>query len=157
MQVDVTITIAASPEHIWPVLIDVEHWPDWTPSVTRVQRLEPGPLELGSTARIRQPKLPEMTWRVTAFQPQQGFNWETRGWGAHTIGEHWISSQPSGTKLLLRVRQSGLLVPVFAPWISKLTRRYMEMEAQGLKRRCEQPKAAASLNASNGTSATVSS
>ena len=137
MQLEVNTSTAASPEQIWPVLNDVEHWHEWTPSIISIQRLESGPFGLGSTVRIRQPKLPEMVWRVTDFQPQRGFVWETRNWGAHTIGEHWITPHSGGSELLLRVRQSGLLVPIFAPWISKLTRSYMEMEAQGLKRRCE--------------------
>ncbi len=139
MQVVVTATIAAPPEQIWPVLIDVERWHEWTPSITSIERLETGPLMLGSTARIRQPRLLAMIWHVTEIQQRRGFVWETRNWGAHTVGEHWITPQPGGTQLVLRVRQSGLLVPLFGWWVADLTRRYMDMEAEGLKRRCEQP------------------
>ena len=137
MQVEVTAFVSRTPEDIWPVLIDIERWPEWTPSVISIQRLEAEPFGLGSTARIRQPKLPEMIWRVTDFQPQRGFVWETRNWGAHTIGEHWINPLSGGSELLLRVCQVGLLVPLFALCISRLTRHYMQLEAQGLKRRCE--------------------
>ena len=137
MQVEVNATIAASPDQIWPVLIDVERWHEWTPSIISIKRLENGRFGLGDTARIRQPKLPEMIWRVTDFQPQRGFVWEANSWGVLTVGEHWITPHPTGAELLLQIRQSGRFVPIFAPWISRLTRHYMELEAQGLKRRCE--------------------
>jgi hypothetical protein len=40
-------------------------------------------------------------------------------------------------RVKLAVEQTGLLVPLFGPWISKVTRQYMSMEAQGLRQRCE--------------------
>jgi hypothetical protein len=43
---------------------------------------------------------------------------------------------------MLTIRQTGFLVLIFRLWISKLTRPYVEMEAQGLKRRCEEMNAA---------------
>src|SRR5262249_17787769 len=113
MQVEIKAVIAAPPDLIWPVLIDVERWQEWTASIISIQRLEDGTFGLGSTARIRQPKLREMTWRVTNFQPQRGFVWEAKSWGVYTVGEHWVTAHPEGSTLLLRVCQNGLLVTVF--------------------------------------------
>jgi len=137
MQVEVKASIAASPEQVWPVLVDVERWPQWTSTMTSVERLEAGPFAVGSRARVRQPRLPPMVWRVTDLTENRGFIWDTRNWGAHTIAEHWITSIAGGSEVVLRVRQSGLLVPLLAPWMSEFTRRYMEIEAHGLKKRCE--------------------
>jgi hypothetical protein len=39
----------------------------------------------------------------------------------------------------LTLDQSGLLAPVVGAFFGRLTRRYVDMEADGLKRRCEQP------------------
>ena len=52
---------------------DVERWPQWTESVTSVQRLEPGPLAMGSRARIKQPRLLRATWQVTAIEAGRSF------------------------------------------------------------------------------------
>ena len=134
---EMEIEIVASPARVWEVMKDVERWPEWTPSITRVKRLDSGPFRPGSEARIRQPRLPQMVWRVTRLEPNRGFVWETRGWGALTVAEHWISPHGEGSKVVLIVQQAGLLMPIFRSWISKLTRGNMELEAQGLKRRCE--------------------
>src|SRR5690242_2704258 len=45
------IDIDAPVERVWEVLMDVERWPDWSPTMTSVERLEPGMLRPGSSAR----------------------------------------------------------------------------------------------------------
>jgi uncharacterized protein YndB with AHSA1/START domain len=142
--IEVAVDIAASPQRIWAVLIEVEKWPEWTPSMKAVQRLDSGPFHTGSKARIRQPRLPATVWQVTDFQHDHAFTWEAKALGARTIAEHRIIPQPTGLcTVVLSVRQTGFLTPVLRPLLSTLTRRYVEMEAQGLKRRCEQVSAAA--------------
>ena len=39
-----TVTIAAPPERVWAIVVDVERWPERIPTVDAVERLEPGPL-----------------------------------------------------------------------------------------------------------------
>jgi len=36
------VDIAAPPGGVWAVIADVERWPEWTPTVTRLQRLDRG-------------------------------------------------------------------------------------------------------------------
>ena len=65
--------VDAPPEVVFAVLSDVERWPEWTPTVTRVERLgnAGAPLALGGRLRIVQPKVPPAEWTVTAFEPPQ--------------------------------------------------------------------------------------
>ena len=63
-----TIEIKAPPQRVWAVLADIEGWPDWTASVTSVERFESGPLIVGTRARLRQPKLRPAIWEITKIE-----------------------------------------------------------------------------------------
>ena len=123
-------------------MVDVERWPEWTSSVTAVERLETGPFGLGSQARIRQPKLKTMTWRVTEFEQGRFFTWETQSPGVYVIGRHEIRPTDRGSIVTLTVIQTGWLASLLGPFFSTLAKRYVEIEAQGLKKRCEEMAAA---------------
>jgi len=77
MKYEVTEEIDADPSDVWAVLADVEHWPDWCPTMSSVRRLDDGPFGVGSAAEVHQPKLPRTIWRVTEFEPGRRFEWAT--------------------------------------------------------------------------------
>ena len=137
-----SIEINASRDRVWTVMSDVERWPEWTASVTSVERLDEGPLRIGSRAQVRQPKLPPGRFEVTALEDRRGFDWETRSPGLRGIGRHWIEPTSSGCRVSLGVEFRGLLSPVIGRLYGGLTQRYIEMEAAGLKRRSEEGGAA---------------
>jgi uncharacterized protein YndB with AHSA1/START domain len=122
---------------VWEILTDVEHWPEWTRSMSTVKRLDPGPLTIGSRARITQPKLPTVVWQVTELTPLQSFSWTARGLGITSVADHRLTNTDGSTDVTLVFRQTGPLSAVLRLISGELTRRYMEMEAQGLKRRSE--------------------
>jgi uncharacterized membrane protein len=139
LKLERTIEIAAPPEKVWAVLSDIERWPRWTASMTSVERLDDGEFGPGSQARIRQPKLPVNVWRVTGFEPGRFFAWETSGPGFRTVAGHRVEPAGGGSRVTLSLEQGGILGALFALWFRKLTREYVDLEAQGLKRHGESP------------------
>jgi uncharacterized membrane protein len=132
-----SITVDAPAERVWAVMSDVERWPEWTASITSVQRLEAGPLRIGARARIVQPKLRPMVWTVTALVPNHSFTWVMSAAGTTGTADHRIEPAQGGVSVTLSIRNTGLLAPLVNLLYGGLTRRYLDMECRGLKRRCE--------------------
>jgi uncharacterized membrane protein len=132
-----TIEIAAPPERIWPVMTDIERWPEWTPSVTSIKKLDGKPFGVGSRARVTQPKLRPALWRVSEIEAGRGFTWVSGIPILRVIGRHVIEAFGTGSRVTLSVEFQGFLGWLAARAFGKLTRQYVEMEAAGLKRRCE--------------------
>jgi uncharacterized protein YndB with AHSA1/START domain len=135
----ITIEIAAPPDRVWAVLADIERWSEWTPTVTRIQRLDRGPLVVGSRVRIRQPKLLPATWQVSELQPERSFTWITRSPGVCVTGEHGVEPTVGGTRVMLSLRFSGVLGPLVARLTRGLNQRYLALEAKGLSERSTAP------------------
>lgn len=135
----INVEIDAPPSQVWPVMADVERWPEWTPSVRRIVRLTPGPLQSGSRVRIHQPKFPPAWWRVTAFEPGRSFTWVSVAPGLRVTARHDVEAAPGGSRVTLSIRYEGQFGPWFADRTRSLNERYLAMEALGLKARCTAP------------------
>jgi uncharacterized protein YndB with AHSA1/START domain len=139
MEYETSVLIAAPPERVWEVLVDVERWPEWTASMSRVERLDEGELRVGSRARVKQPRLPPSSWTVTEVDPGRSFTWRSRSGGVTSEGRHRVEATGEGARATLTFRQTGLLAgPIGLLW-GRQIRRYVEMELAGLKRRAEAP------------------
>jgi uncharacterized membrane protein len=138
-----SIEIDASAEVVWRILVDVEHWPDWTESVSSVRRVGAGAgeVELGSSARLKQPKLMPAVWTVTAFEPVREFTWASRAPGVTTVAEHLVEARGEGgvegVTVRLAMRQTGALAGVLGALAGGLSRRYIDTEARSLKAAAE--------------------
>jgi hypothetical protein len=119
--------------------MDLESWPEWTRSMTSIKRLDSGKFGLGSEVRIQQPKLRTLVWRVSEFVEGRVFAWEAQSSGLYIRAGHEVQLKDRGSIVILTVHQSGWLAPLINLFYGKLTRNYMKMEAQGLKRRVELP------------------
>jgi uncharacterized membrane protein len=141
MRFEASIDVAASAEDVFAVYADVERWPSWTTSVTSVERLDAGPLAIGSRARVRQPRLPVAVWEVTELQPGRSFTWVARGPGVVTTGSHAVTADAAGTATPVTVTatldQGGPLGPLLGVLTRGLTNRYLEAEVRGLEAYCE--------------------
>ncbi|MEU1885580.1 SRPBCC family protein [Micromonospora sp. WMMD987] len=138
MRFETTTEIDADIDTVWAVQTDVERWPEWNASVRTAGRGEAGPLALGATARLEQPRLRPTYWQVTEFDPPRCFVWESTAPGVRSRGEHRIVPLPDG-----RVRVELVLVltgplAMLTGWLGgRLVRRYLRLEADGLRQRCE--------------------
>lgn len=139
MKIEQTIEIAAPTAKVWAALVDVERWPDWTASMEKVERLGDGPFGLGSEVRIKQPKFPALAWKVTAFDPGTYFAWHASSRGVSTTAGHRVVPAEGGCTVTLTVDQGGPMSWLVSLLYKKLSREYVDMEAQGLKRFCEAP------------------
>jgi uncharacterized membrane protein len=138
MITDNTIEIEASPRSVWDVFVAVERWPEWTASVERVVALDGDGIEVAHRFEIKQPRLPNLTWEVTEVEPGVSWTWCQRTLGGATLATHEVV--PRGTERALvrqRIESRGPIGSVVGVLIRRLTRRYLDMEARGLKARSE--------------------
>lgn len=134
-----TTEIAAPAERVWQVMSDTKRWHEWTPSVTRVKRLEEGPLAVGSRAVIRQPKFPPALWKVIAIEPGRSFTWVSVAPGLRVIGHHSVEPMNAGSRATLSLELQGILGGAWGRMTRNITERYLTFEAGGLKARSENP------------------
>ncbi len=132
------IQIHAAPHNVWPVMIDVDRWPEWSASMLSIVRDGSGPFGLGSTAKVAPKGTKAATWRVTQFDSGRSFTWETQYMpGLRVIAGHAIEPADGGTRTRLWITAGGALAPLFGGLIARMSRRNVDLEAEGLKRRSE--------------------
>jgi uncharacterized membrane protein len=136
-EIIVTKSIRAPVARVWSIMSDIERWPEWTPTITTVERLDRAPLGVGARVRIAQPKLRPAVWTITEWKSDEQFIWESRAPGLRTVAEHSVRADASGCSVRLVVRFEGLLGALVGRMYGRLTAEYMELEAEGLRARSE--------------------
>lgn len=137
MEQSITVDIAAPPERVWEVLSDIGRWHEWTPTVTSVLRHDDGPLQVGSRAKVVQPRIPEAEYVVTELRPGRAFTWMATAPGVVTTARHDVEPIADGTRVRLSVAHAGWLSQLMGRFYRGLTDRYLANEANGLKAHCE--------------------
>ena len=98
--------------------------------------MDDGPFAVGSRAKVRQPKLLPAIWQVVELD-NQSFTWVTRTSGAQITAGHSVEARQDGSHVTLTLRFSGLLAPLIARLYGKRCQQYLDLEAEGLRKRCE--------------------
>jgi carbon monoxide dehydrogenase subunit G len=132
-----TIDINATPERVWAVMTDIERWPEWTTSVRSARRIDDGPLAVGSRADMDLEGAPPSTWTVTTLEAGRSFAWTTSARGVPSVATHTVEPHDGGSRVRLGIEAASLLATLFSPWISRVFRRNVDREAEGLKAYCE--------------------
>jgi hypothetical protein len=76
-------------------------------------------------------------WRVTELEPGRSFSWTAGRAGVTTLAGHRISPRNEGVEVTLGITMTGPMAWLAGLLTSRLTHRYVQMEANGLKRRSE--------------------
>jgi uncharacterized membrane protein len=129
--------IDAPPDIVWKVTTDLERWPEWTPTVRSVRRLDEGPVRIGAASILSQPGMPRARWVVTRFEPGTLFEWESNGALMKFTGTHTITSREGGTVNSLRLEIGGALGGVLFMLAGGRLLESLQRENAGLKARCE--------------------
>jgi uncharacterized membrane protein len=134
-----SIAIDAPAPLVWQVFSDVERWPEWTESVTSLAGRDGSDLAVGKRFSIKQPGMSKLTWKVTDIDPGLSWTWVQRAPGAFASARHDVIAQPDGrTVVRQQLEQRGILGALVARLMITKTKRFLELEAQGLKTRAEQ-------------------
>ena len=93
MELSDTRLISAPADVVWQCTIDVATWPDYTPTITSVAPTHDGPLQVGSTAVVRQPGQRATTWTVRELDPTvRRFVWTADVFGMRTVATHVVDA-----------------------------------------------------------------
>lgn len=99
-------TIAAPPEAAWNLLVDLDAWPRWGPSISGAE-LDPPHTELGAGVRgvVQTSLLVKAPFVVTDFEPGSFWAWKVAGISATS---HRVDATKDGVRVTFGV-------PTWAP------------------------------------------
>lgn len=137
MRIDHELTIEAPADTVWTLTRDVEGWPALTPTITAVERLDDGPLGVGSRARLRQPGQRPTVWTVTAFEPTRRFAWEATVFGVRMEAGHEIVPTDRGCRNRLSLDLHGRSGSLLGRLLGRRLARTIAVENEGFKRGAE--------------------
>ena len=138
MQLRHEVVIDAPAPVVWALTVDVESWPQVTPTMSSVSRLDDEPFGVGSRARVKQPKLRAAVWTVTRFEPGSVFEWSTRTMGMTMTGGHHLEAIDDGhCRNVLTLTASGPTATLLGWLLSRPMRAAIATENAGFKRAAE--------------------
>ena len=106
--------------------------------MTSVERLDAGPVQPGSTARIRQPRQRPRVWTVVEVAPPTTFVWATRALGVNMVATHDIESTGDGAcRLVLVLDLEGRGAGVVGRLVGGPLRAALATEAEGFRAAAE--------------------
>jgi len=142
MIIEHELTIEAPVDVVWQLTTDVERWPSITPTMTTVERLDEGPMGVGSRARVKQPAQRATVWTVTRFEPTHLFEWEATVFGVRMVGRHLIDAVDDGTshpasRNRLQIEMTGRGAGLMGRLTGGRIRKAITTENEGFKRAAE--------------------
>lgn len=109
--------ISAPAPSVWKVLIDLDAWPQWGPTVLGAELTGPGPLRLGARGKVWTPIGVPLPFEITEFDDGRRWAWKVGGVQAT---RHGVDPTPDGCR-------AWMSAPLWAP-------AYLPVLAIGLQR-----------------------
>jgi hypothetical protein len=131
-----TIEIEAPAAVVWDVFVDVERWSEWTASIEAIVPLDGPQIAVGSRFQIKQPRMPKLVWEVTEVEPGVSWTWRQKAFGSTAFASHEVAAIDLERTFVRQTIDQRGPVGVVVGWLTRrLTRRYLDLEAQGLRTR----------------------
>jgi carbon monoxide dehydrogenase subunit G len=136
MRFESSIEINAAAERIWAMMGKFEEWPQWMPSIKKIQRVSNGPLGVGSqlsvTARVSRLTV-KLLMTITKFVPERNVVMQGKTLGTNLTRFYDLEPVDGKTKVTIGGDVSGALA-----WLARRGGQAISAEiALALKARIE--------------------
>jgi len=136
MRFESSIDINAPVEKVWALIDKLEEWPQWMPSIEKIERVSKGPLTVGSqlsvTAKVSG-LTAELLMTITEFVPERTVVLEGKALGTKLTRFYTLEPVNDKTKVTIGGDVSGALA-----WLARHGGQAISAEiAQVVKRKVE--------------------
>ncbi len=140
-EIKTQITINASPEKVWSILMDFKNYPQWNPFIKTIE----GEVLVGKKmkAKLQPPGAKGMVFKPIILKVEKN---KTFIWLGHLLmpglfdGEHifeLVDNQNGSTTFIQREKFKGILVPLFKKMLDVNTVNGFEQMNSALKKQAE--------------------
>ena len=111
MKFSSTVEVDAPPEKVWALVNDLEEWPQWIPSIKKIEKLSEGALGIGSQIRVtaKSAITVKLLMTITEFVPGQHAVMRGKVLGTELIRYYTFEPVDQRTRLTAGGEVSGLL------------------------------------------------
>lgn len=129
------ILIQATPEAVWKVLTDINHWTAWNEKISKAQINAPISKEVQFLWTVNGAKIKSTLHTV---EPHKTFGWSGTTFGGSAIHNWYLENQNGATLVKVEESMEGWLVGLFKNKMNKDLANDMWFWLESLKRKCEQ-------------------
>jgi len=112
MKFSASVEINAPQEKVWELGSKLEGWPQWIPSIKKIEKVSEGPLGAGSQVRVIAKSgiaTVKLLMTITEFVPEQRVVMEGKVMGTRMTRYYILEPVKQGTRLTAGGEVSGLL------------------------------------------------
>jgi len=136
MRFSSSVEVNAPVEKVWSLVDKLEEWPQWTPSIKKIERVSEGPLTVGSqlsvTAKVSRLTV-NLLMTIAEFVPQRSVVMQGKALGTNLTRFYFLEPTNGKTKITIGGEVSGLLA-----WLARRGGQAVSDEiAQAAKKRIE--------------------